>query len=117
MKHIVCLGFALEGSDDDYEVEFECEEFRLSHFSMNFDVEATKEMIKRFDGRCDVIAITGLPSTYNLKDGELTHPQVRMLRNTARVTPVVDGVMLKRIYLPWALRKFFLDNPSWFQDK
>lgn len=117
MKHIVCLGFALEGSDDDYEVEFECEEFRLSHFSMNFDVQATKEMIKRFDGRCDVIAITGLPSTYNLKDGELTHPQVRMLRNTARVTPVVDGVMLKRIYLPWALRKFFLDNPSWFQDK
>ncbi len=117
MKHIVCLGFALEGSDDDYEFEFECETFRLSHFSMNFDVHATREMIKRFDGRCDVIALTGLPSTYQVKDGELTHPDVRILRNTARVTPVVDGVILKRIYLPWALRKFFLDNPSWFQDK
>ncbi len=117
MKHIVCLGFALEGSDDDYEFEFECETFRLSHFSMNFDVHATREMIKRFDGRCDVIALTGVPSTYQIKDGELTHPQVRMLRNTARVTPVVDGVILKRIYLPWALRKFFLDNPSWFQEK
>tara|TARA_R110000868_G_scaffold61524_1_gene186903 strand:- start:8829 stop:10892 length:2064 start_codon:yes stop_codon:yes gene_type:complete len=117
MKHIVCLGFALEGADYDHEFEFECERFRVSHYSMNFDISITEEMIKRFDGRCDVIAITGLPSTYQVKDGELTHPQVLRLRNMARVTPVVDGVMLKRIYLPWAMRKFFLDNPSWFQDK
>lgn len=117
MKHVVCLGFALDGADYDHEFEFECEEFRLSHYSMNFDVQATEEMIKRFDGRCDVIALTGLPATYQVKNGELTHPQVRKLRDVARVTPVVDGVMLKRIYLPWAMRKFFLDNPSWFQDK
>lgn len=117
MKHVVCLGFALEGADYDHEFEFEGELFRLSHYSMNFDVKATAEMIKRFDGRCDVIALTGLPSTYQVEDGELTHPDSRMLRNLARVTPVVDGQMLKRIYLPWAMRKFFLDHRGWFQDK
>src|SRR5690606_11532497 len=84
---------------------------------MNFDVTATRVMIKRFDGRCDVISLTGLPSTYQLPDGELTHPDSRMLRNTARVTPVVDGLLLKNIYLPWAMRKFYLDFRNWFQDK
>lgn len=117
MKHIVCLGFALDGANYDHEFEFEGEQFRLSHYSMNFDVTATEEMIKRFDGRCEVIALTGLPSTYQVEDGELTHPDSRRLRNIARVTPVVDGQMLKRIYLPWALRKFFLDHRTWFQDK
>lgn len=117
MKHIVCLGFALDGVDYDHEFEFAGEKFRLSHYSMKFDVDVTAEMIRRFDGRCDVLAISGLPVTYQVKDGELTHPKVRYLRNLARVTPVVDGQMLKRIYLPWAMRKFFLDHRAWFQDK
>jgi hypothetical protein len=82
MKHIVCLGFALDGADYDREFEFAGEMFRLSHYSMRFDVEVTEEMIKRFDGRCDVIALTGLPATYQVESGELTHPQALRLRNT-----------------------------------
>jgi predicted amino acid dehydrogenase len=75
------------------------------------------KMIERYDGKCDVICLAGLPQAVKIGGMNFVHPIVEKLKNRAKKTPVVDGQIFKDIYLPWALKKFMLIHSTLFEKK
>lgn len=117
MKHILSLAFAQDQYNFDEEVEFYGEKYRITQYSTNFDLELTENLIKKYDGLCDVICISGLPQKVKFKKGFFLHPDVHRVKTAARETPIVDGQIVKDVYIPYALRKFYLKNKTFLSKK
>lgn len=117
MKHILSLSFAQDQYNFDEEVEFFGEKYRITQYSTNFDIELTEKIIKKYDGVCDVICISGLPQKIKFKKGFFIHPDTHRIRVSARFTPIVDGQIIKDVYIPYALRLFHLKNKSFMSKK
>jgi predicted amino acid dehydrogenase len=112
MKTILSLAFAQDQYNFDEEIDFFGEKYRLIQYSTNFDVNLTESLIKKYDGRCDVICISGLPQKIKFKKSFFYHPDVFRIKTSAKYTPVVDGQIIKDVYIPYALRLFYLKNPQ-----
>lgn len=117
MKTILSLAFAQDQYNFDEEVEFFGEVYRVIQYSTNFDVELTEKLIKKYDGQCDVICITGIPQKIKFKKGFFLHPDTYRLKTAAKYTPIVDGQIVKDVYVPYALRLYYLKNPQFFNKK
>ena len=111
-KSIVSLAMASEGTSFDEVVFFDGKKIRIRHFALNFDYELGKELIQRFDGKCDAFCISGIPPQYQLSSIEFIHPKVKDLLKHIKETPVFDGRYLKSTFLPWSLREFFFKRPE-----
>lgn len=90
---------------------------RVSQFCTGLDIELTKNLIKKFDGNSDIICLSGLPPKVSYKGEEFVHPGVSDVKKLAKQTVVVDGQVLREIYLPWAIRQHELRNQSLFARK
>lgn len=117
MKTILSLAFAQDQYNFDEEVEFFGEVYRVIQYSTNFDVELTEGLIKKYDGQCDVICISGIPQKIKFKKGYFLHPDTYRLKTAAKYTPIVDGQIVKDVYIPYALRLTHLKNPQFFNKK
>ncbi|MBC7714318.1 MAG: hypothetical protein H7177_13320 [Rhizobacter sp.] len=117
MKTILSLAFAQDQYNFDEEIEFFGEVYRVIQYSTNFDVELTENLIKKYDGHCDVICITGIPQKIKFKKGFFLHPDTYRLKTAAKYTPIVDGQIIKDVYIPYALRLYYLKNPQFFSKK
>ena len=114
MKTILSLAFAQDQYNFDEEVDFFGEIYRVIQYSTNFDVELTESLIKKYDGQCDVISLSGIPQKIKFKKGYFLHPLSYRLKTAAKYTPIVDGQIIKDVYIPYALRLFHLKNPLFF---
>lgn len=117
MKHILSLAFAQEAYNFDEEVEFYGETYRITQFSTNFDLDLTEDLIRKYDGVCDVICVSGLPQKIKFRKGFFLHPDVHRIKTAARETPIVDGQIIKDVYIPYALRRFYLKNKNFLTRK
>ena len=117
MKTILSLAFAQDQYNFDEEIDFFGEVYRVIQYSTNFDVELTENLIKKYDGQCDVICISGIPQKIKFKKGFFLHPDTYRLKTAARYTPIVDGQIIKDVYIPYALRLYYLKNPQFFNKK
>lgn len=117
MKHILSLAFAQDQYNFDEEVEFFGQTYRITQYSTNFDVELTESIIKKYDGHCDVICISGLPHKIKFKKGFFIHPDAYKIKVSAKFTPIVDGQIVKDVYIPYALRMFYLKNKTFLSNK
>ncbi len=117
MKHILSLAFAQEAYNFDEEVEFYGETYRITQYSTNFDLELTEDLIRKYDGLCDVICISGLPQKIKFRKGFFLHPDVFKIKLVAKETAVVDGQIIKDVYIPYALRRFYLKNKNFLTKK
>ncbi|MBC7429947.1 MAG: hypothetical protein H7336_15140 [Bacteriovorax sp.] len=117
MKTILSLAFAQDQYNFDEEIEFFGEVYRVIQYSTNFDVELTENLIKKYDGQCDVICITGIPQKIKFKKGFFLHPDTYRLKTAAKHTPIVDGQIIKDVYIPYALRLYYLKHPQFFSKK
>jgi len=117
MKTILSLAFAQDYINFDEEIEFFDETYRVIQYSTNFDVDLTLSLIKKYDGQCDVICLSGIPQKIKFKKGHFLHPSTGLLKSAAKHTPIVDGQIIKDVYIPYALRIFSLKNPQYFSNK
>jgi predicted amino acid dehydrogenase len=117
MKTILSLAFAQDQYNFDEEIEFFGEKYKIIQFSTNFDVELTESIIKRFDGNCDVICISGLPQKIKYKKSFFFHPDAYRIKTAAKYTPIVDGQIIKDVYIPYALRMYYLKNPQFLTKR
>lgn len=117
MKTILSLAFAQDQYNFDEEIDFFGEVYRVIQFSTNFDIDLTEGLIKKYDGHCDAIAISGLPQKIKFKKGFFLHPVSYRLKTAAKHTPINDGQIIKDVYIPYALRLFHLKNPMFFSRK
>ncbi len=117
MKHILSLAFAQNQYNFDEEVEFFGETYRITQYSTNFDIELTESIIKKYDGLCDVVCISGLPAKIKFKKGFFLHPDTYRIKVAAKFTPTVDGQIIKDVYIPYALRMFYLKNKPYLFNR
>ena len=117
MKTILSLAIAQDQYNFDEEIEFFGEVYRVIQYSTNFDVELTENLIKKYDGQCDVICLSGIPQKIKFKKGFFLHPDTYRLKTAAKYTPIVDGQIIKDVYIPYALRLYYLKNPQFFSKK
>jgi predicted amino acid dehydrogenase len=117
MKHILSLAFAQDQYNFDEELDFFGETYRITQYSTNFDLALTESLIKKYDGNCDVICISGLPQKIKFKKGFFLHPDAYKIKVCAKETPLVDGQIIKDVYIPYALRKFYLSNKNFLSNK
>lgn len=117
MKHIVSLAFAQDNAHLDEEIEFFGKKYRITEYSTNFDIKLTEELIKKYDGHCDVICLTGLPPKFKFKKSFFIHPEVYRIKTLANHTQIVDGQIVKDVYIPYALRLFYLKNKTFLTEK
>ncbi len=117
MKHILSIAYSLDNTNFDEILNFRGEEVRLTQFSTNFNFNLTKNIIHKYDGQCDVIVVTGIPPKISIKGNVFTHPQAEKIRALARQTPTVDGQVVKDVYIPWAIRQFYLKNKPLMGNK
>lgn len=117
MKHIISLNYSGFGENGDQKIIFSGQDIRITQFNLGFDYELSLNIIKEYDGVVDAFALSGIPPVVSFKKGGFVHPQVNGLKAAAKETPMLDGSILKRTYLPWSLRKFHLKNPKIFGHK
>ncbi len=117
MKTILSLAFAQDYINFDEEIEFFGETYRVIQYSTNFDVDLTEDLIKKYDGLCDVICLSGIPQKIKFKKGHFLHPVTYRLKCAAKHTPIVDGQIIKDVYIPYALRLFSIKSPQFFNNK
>ena len=117
MKTILSLAVSQDQYNFDEEIEFFGEVYRVIQYSTNFDVDLTESLIKKYDGQCDVICISGVPQKIKFKKGFFLHPDTYRLKTAAKYTPIVDGQIIKDVYIPYALRLYYLKNPQFFSKK
>lgn len=117
MKHILSIVFSHDLVHFDEVITFLGENYRLSQYGVNFSLEAALGLIDKYDGEVDVIAFSGLPPAIRYKGGLFIHPAVEKLKGHAKNSIVVDGQTLKNVYIPWTLRKFYHEVPSYFSRK
>lgn len=117
MKTILSLAFTQDQYNFDEEIEFFGEVYRVIQYSTNFDVTLTENLIRKYDGQCDAICISGIPQKIKFKKGYFIHPVTYRLKTAAKYTPIVDGQIIKDVYIPYALRLYSLKNPQFFHKK
>lgn len=117
MKHILSLVFSHDQYNFDEEIDFFGEKYRITQYSTNFDIELTENIIKKYDGLCDVICISGMPGKIKFKKDFFLHPEVHRIKTAAVETPILDGHMVRDVYIPYALRKFYLKNRQYLSNK
>lgn len=117
MKHVISLSYSSYGDNGDKKVSFLGNDIRVTQFNLNFDYNLALEIIKEYDGIVDAFALSGVPPAIYFKGGGFIHPQVSALKSMAKESPVMDGTMLKKAYLPWGLKKFHLKTKKSFSSK
>ncbi|GAB4414410.1 MAG: serine carboxypeptidase [Bacteriovoracaceae bacterium] len=117
MKHILSIVFSHDLVHFDEIISFNNENYRLSQYGVNFNIEAAIGLIEKYDGEADVIAFSGIPPAIRYKGGLFIHPTVERLKGHAKQSVVVDGHTLKNVYIPWTLRKFHQEHPHYFSRK
>ena len=71
MKQVISIAYAQENKNYDEIVEFNNEKVRLTQYSIGFDYELAQALIKKYDGICDVICISGVPPRIKTKNSFL----------------------------------------------
>ncbi|MEC7275865.1 MAG: hypothetical protein VXV96_06060 [Bdellovibrionota bacterium] len=117
MKHIISLIFSGNGAFEEEVIDFLGESIRVSQYQLNFDFNLAKSIIKDYDGIVDAFALSGVPPVISMKGGGFIHPQIEKIKKVAKMTPMMDGNLLKRNFLPFALRKFSLEHHRFFEGK
>lgn len=118
VKHLVSISFGMENYNYDKEIIFNGEKFRITQYSTNFEIESTLEIIRKYDGICDAICISGLPGQINYgKNKFFIHPQTAKIKAQAFESPILDGQTLKDIYIPYVLRKDILGRGDSYHGK
>ncbi len=117
MKHIVSLTHASSRQNYETTVNFRGEQILISHFGTDFDSAVMEGLIQRYDGRCDVIALSGIHPPVTLGKKVYLHPDTSRFTSLAQNTPVTNGFGFRNTYLTWAIRNHAKKCPTYFAHK
>lgn len=117
MNHVLAIHVSADNIQRDDVIEFDRREVRLTQMSASFDFDLVNDLIIKHDGLVDAISLSGIPPQFKAGQKFYSHPSREKLLNASVETPVLDGLILKEIYMPWLLRKFFVNNPEWIRNK
>lgn len=117
MKHVVNISFASTKNNFDSVVPFRGKTIRVSQFGADFDTKVFESLLRRFDGRCDVIGISAIMPPVVVGRRTYTHPDSQRCQAIPQQTPVVNGFTFRNTFVPWAVRAFAAKNPAIFSHQ
>jgi predicted amino acid dehydrogenase len=79
--------------------------------------ECVRELIARYDGKVDAIALEGMPAQLKLGSATRAHLEGQKLRAAAKQTPVVDGSGVRDGLERWAVMLANRAQPGIFSEK
>ncbi|MCL2817523.1 MAG: quinate 5-dehydrogenase [Clostridiales bacterium] len=95
MKRVVSVSLGSDKRDHAVRTEIMGEEFSIERVGVNGDVEKAKKMIAELDGQVQAIGLGGTDLYLHSKNKLYTIRESKVLKDCAKITPVVDGSFLK----------------------
>lgn len=117
MKRVINISFATSASNFDQEVVLSGQKIYVSQYGCDFDLKVMRALIKEFDGKADVLGLQGLHPAVKLGPRTIRHRDSTELIGMVKHSEVVTGDLLRRAYLPWALRELIKKDPTFFFKK
>ena len=94
MKHILSLAYSSRNNNFDQIIEFEGEEIRITQFSTGHNFNLTRDLIRKYDGECDLICLSGIPHRIHLHKRDIVNPTSNKLKLSSHNSPIIDGEIL-----------------------
>jgi predicted amino acid dehydrogenase len=107
MKEVLKLSFGSSNDNFDEIIEMNGQQIHVRGLGANYDFDLALEIIKRYATECDAIALSGFILDIKVQKEVYVHHMVKRIREAAGATPVLDGNMLRKTAIPWALKKYF----------
>lgn len=98
-------------------VSFLGQEIEIRRIGCNGEVESCRELIARYDGKVDAIALEGLPAWLELGHEKRPHLIGATLPGAAKRTPVVDGKEIRAGLERWGVILADRAQPGIFSQK
>jgi predicted amino acid dehydrogenase len=106
MKEVLKLSFGSSSDNFDEIIEMNGQQIHVRGLGANYDFDLALEIIKRYANECDAIALSGFILDIKVQKEVYVHHMVKKIREAAGATPVLDGNMLRKTAIPWALKKY-----------
>ena len=103
MKYIVSISFGTSKQNFDRTIKFRNEPVRISQFGADFDTTVVAHLLQKFDGHCDVIALSGFQPPVRVGRRTFHHPDSERLKSIPKKTPITMGYVFHRSFFPWAV--------------
>ncbi len=104
MKHVVSIVFTSTKNNFETVVEYQGKKVRVSQFGADFDADLMAKLLHDFDGKCDVICVSGFHPPVTIGRKQHYHPDSQRFMSIPQITPVVNGFVFRNTYVPWAIR-------------
>ena len=103
MKYIVSISFGTSKQNFDRMIKFRDDTVRISQYGADFDKDVVAHLLKKFDGHCDVISLSGFQPPVRVGRRTFHHPDSERLKSIPRKTPITMGYVFRHSFVPWAI--------------
>jgi predicted amino acid dehydrogenase len=117
MKHVVSIMFTSSRNNYEKVVDFFGEKVRISQFGADFDPATMEALLKQHDGKCDVIAVSGLHLPVRVGRRLHHHPDSQRYLQIPQQTPVTNGFLLRKVFIPWAIQNQVREKRISFENR
>jgi hypothetical protein len=105
MKRVVSVSLGASVRDHEAIVRLYGEPVTVMRQGTDGDLERARALIASLDGHVDAIGLGGIDLYLTLGDTRYVVADAARLRDAARITPVVDGSGIKRVWEPEVIRR------------
>lgn len=115
---LLVLDVCLTRTEDDVDVEvsFLERKIRLVRACADGEPEAARELVRKWAGQADAIAVTGLRDAVALGAYDGEPHALDSLSEAADGVPVTDGEALRAVLQEWAVRHVQTEMPGYFDN-
>lgn len=93
------------------------EQFHVRGLGANYDFDLALEIVKRYASECDAFALSGFILDIKVGKETYVHHMVKKIREAAQGKPVLDGNMLRKAAIPWAMKKYLEQDKHFLSNK
>jgi len=117
MKEIIKLNLGSSSDNFDEIIEMNGHHIHIRSLGVNYNLDIALDLIKRYSDECDAFALSGFILDIKLKNETLSHQMMKKLREAAQGKPLLDGNMLRKTAIPWALRRYLEGDQHFLTNK
>jgi predicted amino acid dehydrogenase len=117
MKEIIKINFGSSSENFDEVIEMNGHQIHIRSLGVNYNIDIALDLIRRYSDECDAFALSGFVLDIKLKNETYSHQVVKRIKEAAQGTPVLDGDMLRKTAIPWALRRYLEVDKHFLSNK
>ena len=116
-RKIVMIDFLNESQCKEYTLATGDWTYHITEHGIGWDFTLGEELIRKYDGYADAIALSGVQKSIGIGKDRILHPGTMQLLKVATKTPIALSDELRNIFAEWSLQKVLKAQPLLFQGK